>query len=240
MNLLELSKSLESTLAQLQAARSGARDGEAIDRRTKQWSTELADLQSANQRAIWLSVELSKLPSFPEQFAYTRQLARQAAERLDERPDVEVLIEEDLWVRLLQTTQKTAATAWTEVKRAWAWRVEEFNQLTLPQQLRVTASPLPQNAELLTKYEENFRAASRFAAMESPKTADQPASFVQAIDTCRSLAAQLSFDAPAEVEEFFRAISAGSASLALVTPSVLAWLAENDQLSRYGVRSSGR
>lgn len=240
MNLLEMSKALESTLAQLQAARSGARDGEAIDQRTKQWNGELAELRSASQRAGWLGVQLSQLPPYTEQFAYTRELAEQAAKRLDQRPDVEVLTEEDLWVRLLQMTEKTAATAWAEVKRVWALRVEEFNQLTPSQHLRITASPLPKNEALLAEYEVHFRAASRFAAMEVPKTSDQPAAFAQAIDMCRSLAAQLSFDAPTEVEEFFRAISAGNASLVQVTPAVLAWLAENDQLSRYAVRSSGR
>lgn len=240
MSLLDLSKSLESTLAQLEVARRGAQDGEAIDQRMQQWNAALADLKSARERAVWLGVELSQAAPYPEQFAYTRQLAHQAAERLEQRPAIEVLTEEDLWVRLLQSAQKTAATAWAEVKRAWTQRVEDFRQLTPSPQLRATASPLPQNDGLLAEYEVHYRAACRFAAMEAPKSTDHPASFAQAIDTCRSLAPQLRLDAPAEVEEFFRAINAGGASLTMVTPTVLAWLAENDQLGRYTVRGSGR
>jgi hypothetical protein len=236
-----LCKSLESTLAQLEAARRGAQDGEAIDQRMQQWKSELADLQSSRQRADWLRIELSQVPLYPEQFAYTRQLAEQAAQRLEVRLDIEALTEEDLWVRLLQTAQKTAGTAWAQVKHTWVQRVEEeFRQLTPSHQLRATASPLPQNNALLADYEVHYRAASRFAAMEVPKSAGDPEAFTNSIDTCRSVAAKLRFDAPAEVEVFFRAINAGGASLALVTPTVLAWLAENDQLGRYTVRGSGR
>lgn len=240
MNLLELSKGLGLTLGQLDAARRGTRDGEAIDQRMQQWNAERADLQAVRQCAGWVGVDLSKAAPYPEQLAYTRQLAEQAAERLEKHPDIAVLTEEDLWVRLLQTANKTAATAWIEVKRAWAQRVQEFRRLTPQDQLRATASPLPQNAVLLAEYEVHYRTGSRFAAMEAPKSADDPQSFAQVIDKCRSLAAKLRFDAPAEVEEFFRAINAGGASLALVTPTVLAWLAENDQLGRYTVRGSGR
>jgi hypothetical protein len=240
MNLMELCKSLEPTLAQLEAARRGAQDGEAIDQRMQQWKSELADLQSSRQRADWLRIELSQVPLYPEQFAYTRQLAEQAAQRLVVRPDIEALTEEDLWVRLLQTAQKTAGTAWAQVKRTWAQRVEEFRQLTPSHQLRATASPLPQNDAPLADHEVHYHAASRFAAMEVPKSAGDPEAFANSIDACRSLAAKLRFDAPAEVEVFFRAINAGGASLALVTPTVLAWLAENDQLGRYTVRGSGR
>lgn len=240
MNLMESCRSLESTLLQLEAARRGAQDGEAIDQRIKQWDDRRSDLLSARQRAGWLHVDLSQVAPYSDQFAYTQQLAQQAAERLDQRPDIEVLTEEDLWVRLLQTAQKTAGTAWEQVKSTWRLKVEEFHQLTPTYQLRATASPLPQNDVLLAGYEVQYRTASRLAGMEAPKSAGEPEAFTLTVNTCKALAAQLRFDAPKEVEEFFRAINAGGASLSLVTPTVLAWLAEGDQLSMYTVRSTAR
>jgi hypothetical protein len=240
MNLMELCSSLETTLAQLEAARRGAQDGEAIDQRTQQWNEKLGELEAARQRADWLHVDLSQLASYPEQFTYTRQLAHEAAERLERRPSIEALTEGDLWVRLLQTAQKTADAAWDQVKRAWALKVEEFRQLTPSHQLRATASPLPQNDALLANYEAQYRTASRLAAVEHPRSASDPEAFAQAIDSCKEIAGQLRFDAPADVEQFFRALNAGGASLALVTPTVLAWLSENDQLGKYVVRSSAR
>lgn len=240
MSLMELCRTLESTLAQLEAARRGALDGEAIDERTRQWTMTSDDLRSARQRAEWLQIDLMHLAFYPDQLAYTRDLAQQAAQRLEQRQSVEVLTEEDLWVRLLQTTQKTAALARDQVKLGWRLRLEEYQQLSPTQQLRATASPVPQNAMLLEEYDAQYRNASRLAALEAPKSASDPGNLFETIKTCRTLAAQLEFNAPKEVEDFFRAINAGSASLALVTPTVLVWLADNDQLDRFAVRSSGR
>ena len=240
MNLMELCNSLESTLAQLEAARRGAQNGEAIDQRMRQWNEKLGDLEAARQRADWLHVDLSQMASYPEQFIYTRQLAQEAAQRLEQRPDIEALTAGDLWVQLLQTAQKTAGAAWDQVKRAWALKVEEFRLLTPSHQLRATSSPLPQNDVLLVDYETQYRAASRLAGMENPRSPSDPEAFAKAIESCKEIAGRLRFDAPTDVEEFFRSINAGSASLAMVTPAVLAWLFENDQLGRYVVRSSGR
>ena len=240
MSLMESCTNLESTLLQLEVARRGAQDGDAIDQRIRQWDDRKSDLLSALQRAGWLHLDLSQVTSYSEQFGYTQQLALQAAQRLEERPDVECLTEEDLWVRLLQTAQKAAGAAWEQVKTTWRFKVMDFQQLIPPHQLRATASPLPQNDVVLGGYEIQYRTASRMAGMEAPKTASDLEAFTQAIDACRSLASQLRFDAPKEVEEFFRAINAGGASLSLVTPTVLAWLSESDQLSRYTVRGIAR
>jgi hypothetical protein len=240
MNLMELCAKLELTLKQLEAARRGAQDGEAIDHRMRQWKEKLGNLQSARQRADWLHVELSHIAPYSEQFTYTQQLAQEAVQRLEQRPDIGVLTEEDLWVRLLETAQKTANAAWEQVKRSWTLKAEEFRRLTPSHQLRATASPLPQNDTLLADYEVQYRVAARLAGQEGPKSVGDPETFSQAIETCGGLAAKLRFDAPKDVEEFFRAINAGGASLTLVTPTVLAWLADNDQLGRYTVRSSGR
>ncbi|NNU44777.1 hypothetical protein [Ramlibacter montanisoli] len=42
MKLMELCSSLESTLAQLETARRGAQDGEAIEHRMQQWNENWA------------------------------------------------------------------------------------------------------------------------------------------------------------------------------------------------------
>jgi hypothetical protein len=240
MNMTELCSTLESTLKQLEVARRGAQDGEAVDHRARQWSERLGDLQSARERADWLHVDLSQVALYSEQFTYTQQLAKEAVQRLEQRSDIGALTEGDLWVRLLETAQKTANATLEQVKRSWTLKAEEFRQLTPSHQLRATASPLPQNDTLLSDYEVQYRVASRLAGQEGPKSAADPEAFSQAIETCGGLAAKLRFDAPKEVEEFFRAINAGGAALTLVTPTVLAWLADNDQLGRYTVRSSAR
>jgi hypothetical protein len=240
MSLVELVGNLTLTLAQLEAARRGAQHGNDVDERMQQWSKELGSLLSARQGAEWLHVDLSQVATYLDQFAHTRQLAQQAAERLEQRQNIEVLTEEDLWVRLLQMTQKTADAVWAQVKRSWGGKVAEYNQLSPFQQLRVTVSPVPQNDALLTEYEAQYRDACRLANQEVPRSARDPETFTQAIESCKTLAAHLRFDATKYVEEFFRAINEGGASLVLVTPTVLVWLADNDQLSGFTVRRKGR
>lgn len=239
MNLLEYCTNLNATLVQLEAARRGVQDVQAIDQRTQQWNEKLSDLLSARQRADWLQVDVSQLASFREKYAYTQQLAQQAAQRL-EQSAIETLTEENLWVRLLQTAASSADFLGEQVKSAWTKKVEAMQELSHFQQLRATASPLPENQSLLDEYETQYRLASRLASLEVPKSVSDPETFAQALASCINLAARLKFDAPKDVEEFFRAINAGGASLALVTPTVLKWLADNDHLGRYTVRSSGR
>lgn len=238
MTLLELCNDLDSTIVQLEDARRGTREAEAIELRKKQWQDKLDGFLKAQQCADWLEIELSQVDTFPELFFQTRQMAMEAVTRLEARPDTTVLTEEGLWARLLQTVQNAAEAALAEVKRNWSKRVDDFRQLTPPHQLRSTASALPQNEALLIAYERQYQAGSLLAAIDAPKSAKNAQSLSEAIGGCRLIATQLCFDAPAEVDEFFRAVNAGGASLALVTPTVIAWLENNDQLGGYTVRSS--
>jgi hypothetical protein len=240
MSLVDLHNELAATLVRLEAARKGAQDVEDVDRRAQQWTEKLGGLERARQRASWLNVDLSEVPPYPERFAYAQELAREAAGRLEQRRDIEGLTEHDLWVRLLETVEKATSLAYEQTKNVWRLCAEGFDELTPPSQLRATASPVPQNDVLLAQYEEHYRTASRLAALEAPRSAGDREILADAVTTCKGLIAQLKFDAPKDVEEFFRAVNAGGASLALVTPTVLAWLAESGLLERYVVRGRER
>lgn len=240
MSLAVLCKDLSSTLAQLEAARRGVNDGAAIDERRQQWSAKLAPLQAVRERASWLGLVPAAVPEHAVQFLRTKELAAEAAARLETTPEIAALTGDDLWVRLLQSAEDAAHSLSEAVKERWAQAVTAFRELTPPDQLRITASPLPANERLLSAYEVDFRQAGRLAAQEFPRTADDPAALEAAIASCQTAAAGLRFDAPEEVETFFRALNAHGAHLGLVTPTVLAWLAENGDLQNYIVRRSGR
>ena len=240
MNLRELLEGLNSSLTQLDLARRVGRDSAAIESRLRQWLSELAKMQSAHERAAWLEIEPSLVERYGEQLSYTRQLTEEAAQRLEATPDVSVLTEEDLWVRLLQAANKSAETILGAVKQRWATKVAQFKELTPPNLLRATAPALPQNEEALGDYDKNYGSASRLAAIEFPKTPSDPDELAQSIERCKAAAARLRFDAPTDVQVFFRAVNAGGASMTLVTPTVLVWLEENDQLHKYTVRGNAR
>jgi hypothetical protein len=240
MSLAVLCRDLSSTIAQLEAARRGVSDGAAIDERRSQWSAKLARLQGARERASWLGLEPAVIPDYVGQFQRVRELAAEAIARLEDRADVAALTGDDLWVRLLQSADGAAENLWQAVKERWAQAAARLQELTPPNQLRITASPLPENERLLLVYEANFRQAGRLAGQEFPRTADDPGALDAAIAACKEAAAGLRFDAPADVEAFFRALNAHSAHLGLVTGAVLDWLAENGELQSYVVRRAGR
>jgi hypothetical protein len=221
-------------------ARRGVNDGAAIDERRQQWSAKLVPLQGARQRASWLGLVPAAVPEHGHQFLRTKQLAAEAAARLEVTPEIAALTGDDLWVRLLQSAEGAAQSLSEAVKAQWAQAAAAFRELTPPDQLRITASPLPENERLLSAYEVNFRQAGRLAAQEVPRTTEDPAALAAAITACQTAAAGLRFDAPEEVEAFFRALNAHGAHLGLVTPTVLAWLAENGDLQNYIVRRSVR
>lgn len=240
MSLAALCRDLSSTLVQLEAARRGVNDGAAIDERRQQWSAKLAPLAATRERASWLGLEVAAVPEYAGQLLRTKQLAAEAAARLEVTPEISALTGEDLWVRLLQSAEGAAQSLSEAVKAQWAQAAAAFRELTPTEQLRITASPLPENERLLAAYEMDFRQASRLAAQEFPRTAEDPAALVAAITACKTAMVGLRFDAPEEVEAFFRALNAYAAHLGLVTPTVLAWLTENGDLENYTVRRSGR
>jgi hypothetical protein len=240
MNLLQMCQGLDNSLLELEMARRGAHDGAAINERNQQWLAELASLQRAKLGRDWLQFVIDKDAPYNNQIIETAQLAEEAANRLEENSNVECLTEGDLWIRLLQTTNTTAKTLFDLVKLNWIDEISIFHKLTPYNQLRSTASILPQNLSPLNDYETNYKIAERLSKQDSPKTEQDITQFKQSVKNCIDAAAKLCFDAPDEVIEFFRAVNTGGASLNLVTPVVLTWLKDNDQLLKYIVRGNGR
>jgi hypothetical protein len=231
---------LDNSLIELEIARRGAHDGAAINELNQKWLTEVAILQKAKLGRDWLQFDIDQDTPYNKQITETAYLAEEAAKRLEEHSNIECLTEGDLWIRLLQTTNATAKTLIELVKLKWIDEISKFHQLTPYNQLRSTASLLPQNLSPLNDYESNYRIAEHLAKLDSPKTEQDLTHFRQSVKNCIDAAAKLCFDAPDEVIEFFRAVNTGGASLNLVTSVVLTWLKDNDQLLKYIVRGSGR
>jgi hypothetical protein len=221
---------------QLEMARRGAHEGAAIDERYQQWISELVVLQKAKECCNWLQINIQINDLFIEKMALSTQLAETAAQRLIESSTIESLTSEDLWVRLLQTTNNSAQLLLASIKQKWADEVSQFSKLTPPLQLKATTSLLPQNEVPLSDYEANYKIADRFSKMEIPSTSQDLSNFLLALNNCVEAAKKLCFDAPETVIEFFRAVNSGGANLSLVTPEVLAWLSENRQIQNYLVR----
>ena len=54
-------------------------------------------------------------------------------------------------------------------------------------------------------------------------------------DDLKAIAGQFDFDVPAEVKAFLEAVQADGAALALLTPTVTAWLKDNDAFTAYRI-----
>lgn len=236
MSLIDQCNELDASLEQLDSVRRGASDGAAIDKRYEQWHGHLTALQNARDRAAWLEVEEAQLADYSVKLAHATELAAQAARTLAATSDIGVLTHEDLWARLLKTSESAGEILSVHIAQRWAEEKAAFSTLTPAHQLEATASPLPQNSEHLRHYREAYSNASRLANLNAPKTSTDRTSLRAAIQQCVDAASKVRFDAPEDVAAFFRAVNSGGALMSLVTPTVLQWLTENDQLQRYVVR----
>lgn len=239
MRLHEATQRLVGTLTDIDHARRGLQEAARIEARLEEWSQALGALQSAQRQADWLNISLDDVHSFNEPSAHMQQLAQVAAERLSANRNVEDLLSEDLWIRLLQTVKSAMRAVKNEVASAWASLAQEFRALTPYRQLHATVAPLPQNRTLLEAYRSQYEDGARLANLPEPRSGDDQTRIREIVANCKQIVTQLTYDAPAEVGEFYRSINAGTASLEHVTPEVLAWLSSNDNLRNYVVRSSG-
>jgi hypothetical protein len=104
--------------------------------------------------------------------------------------------------------------------------------------LRLRTPLAPQNEEALRSYESNHAFYAEIARRPLPATPDDLTQLDAHIAACKLAYSRITFDLPPEVKAFFDALQSDSATLADVTPQVIAWLAERRQLNRFRVQSA--
>jgi hypothetical protein len=238
--LLQRCQAVTAKVQQLTLAQRHANQQRQVQERTREWKSRHEKLKIVRARAACLPQAAEARTSVAEKRAHLRHNAAQVLERLKSLDDIAQLTDDASWTRLLASVESLADELETSGRSAWRSHIDEQGALEEPAWLRNRAPSTPMNDAAIAAYQTNYGAYAGLVKLPMPRSPDDLAQLSQLIAACRTEAAKITFDVPADVQRFFQAIQSGSATLASLTPGVLNWLAENMQLERYRIRSAGQ
>jgi hypothetical protein len=197
-------------------------------------------LTAARGRAEWIDLRPENVAPFVQKRDQLSRHAKEAAERLSTGEEVTALTEDPLWTKLLKSAAGAADVLDEAVRAAWRDFVDGLGPLDAPSTLEATLPKTPTNLLALEAYRLPYIEFRRLSEQSLPRSTIDKARLQAVIVECRNALKKVQRDVPEEVDQFFRAVDAHSATLAKVTPGVLLWLKENRQLDRYEVRIAAR
>lgn len=237
MTLAEQCQQARSTIEALVVAQRLQHQRTTLRERTTEWEKARSDWAKAVEQAGWIHLRPESVPDCAKIQLALRRDAREAQKRLSDMQDVSSLATDPLWTRLLRSTDKAAEALRRATQNAWRTWVESTERPIAPAVLRSKVASIPANREILKRYQQVHAVYERLAAQSEPRGAADAAELRAAEAECKEAVDGLSYNVPAAVEVFFRAVDGCTATLASLTPEVLQWLREHDQLNQYAIRS---
>lgn len=234
--MLARCKTVSETVSQVVAARKHQHDRARLEQRTKEWAEQRLRLDDLPGRAEWVQLLPDEVSAYVKKRDQLANHAKAALSRLSGDEGVSTLTEDPLWKKLLSSAEGVADSLEEAIRQAWRGIVERAGVLEAPSALEATLPQTPANKQALDSYKAKYRDYKKLAEQDAPHSATDGANLVQAVRECRSALATVQRDVPKDVDMFFRAVDAYTATLAHVTPEVLQWLEDNGQLVRYQVR----
>jgi hypothetical protein len=235
--LVQRCQTLEAKIKSLAQAKSLANDLTHIQQRTEEWQTRHSALLVLRTQTAPLTLSTEDAATVASRTDAFRQNAHAVLSRLLEKKDIKELTRDAVWKRLLRSCEGLTETLDAAARRAWRAHLEQLGTLEDPSTLRQRTPPTPSNDEAQRAYQVSYAAFSAIARLELPRSADDLAQVSTHLTSCRQAFARIAFDLPNEVRAFYVAITAGTATLTHVTPTVLKWLGEQGHLDRFRVRS---
>jgi len=238
MTLTEQCQRARSTIEELVLAQRHQHQRSALRDRTAQWNKVRADWSKAIEQAEWMALSPESVPDYAKIQLALRGDAREAAERLGVMQDISSLAADPLWTRLLQSIDRAAETLRAATLGAWRDWIEVGERPVAPAALRAKVANIPANREILKRYEQAHADYQRLAKLSAPRSTGDASALRAAEAECKAAVVGLTQDAPPPVVAFFRAVDGHTATLANLTPEVLEWLREHNQLHQYIIRNA--
>lgn len=238
--MLERCRAASETVSQVTTARKLQHVRARLEQRTQEWTERRSKLLASRGRSEWVQVRPSEVAAFVQRRDQLAIHAKEAVSRLSGGEDVSALTEDPLWTKLLKSAEGAADSLEEAIRDAWRGIVEGAGTLEEPSALEATLPQTPANKQALDGYRAKYRDYRKLAGQAAPRSATDSENLEHAVRECRSALATVQRDVPKEVDEFFRAVDAYTATLAHVTPNVLRWLEDNGQLVRYQVRIAAK
>lgn len=238
--LMQRSQVLDAKLKSLVLAKRHADDHNLIQQRAQEWKDRNEKLIVLRSQTACLALEAEDTKVVSSKRAALRQNAGTILARLKQDDNINELTRDAGWKRLLKSSEGYTEVLEAAGRKAWGAYLEEQGALEDSAALRLRTPPTPQNDEALRAYQASYASYQVIARLSLPRTEEDLTLLTTHVAACRQAFLLLTFDLPVEVKRFFEAINAGTATLALVTPSVLEWIAKNARLEGFRVRSAGQ
>lgn len=236
--LLQRCGNLNSKLANLALAKLHVEDVRLIEERSGEWGARKAKLTGIHAKVRLLVLEEADERSVASKRKALRLNAATVLTRLQGNKDIKELTRDAVWTRLLKAADGLAEALEDAGHKAWSAHCEQLGSLEHPDTLRLRTPPTPLNEEALRRYQTSYVAYAAIANRALPSSADDLTQLEAHIAACKAAYGQITFNLPLAVGAFFDALQRDTATLANVTPQVLAWLEEQGQLERFRVRGA--
>lgn len=224
---------LRADLQRLDAMGADVQETAKLTDLQRELAKEVEILERSTAQARVLETAKIATPNVPA-FATARSRAAALKSKFAEDTRAATLTKGTNWTRLLRDLKAAADDVASGSRTAW----KEFRGATFtgdaPVVIRNRIAWTDENAEAYKRYaikHQTFRSA--FEAL--PGTSAEIAMVRQLADDLKTIAGQFDFDVPAEVKTFLEAVQADGAALALLTPTVTAWLKDNDAFTAYRI-----
>jgi hypothetical protein len=235
--LLQRCENVASEVRKLALAQRHASQQQQVQERSREWSKSHGALMRVQARIACLTLPAEARRRVDEKREHLRHNATRVLDRLQSLGDIAELTADDAWMRLLASVEGLAEEIENAGRTAWRACIDEQGTLETPEWQRSRAPMTPGNREAIAAYEKHYDTYANLVKQGLPRGESDVAQLLQAIAACRAEAAEITFDVPPDVQRFFQAIQLGNATLACITTGVLQWLAENELLDRYRIRS---
>lgn len=236
--LMQRSDMLAEKIKSLIEARVVASDLTHIQQRTEEWNKHHSALMNLCAQTALLKLDRQDEALVATKKDAFRLNAQKVLSRLLENRDIKELTRDAAWTRLLGSCEGLTKELDVAGRKAWQAYLEQLGTLESPATLRSRTPQTPSNDVALGAYQVSYASFAAIAHLKLPRSADDLKQISAYATSCREALSSIAFNLPNEVKAFYEAISAGTATLAHVTPTVANWLREQGYLDRFRVRNN--
>lgn len=232
--LLARSTSAQAQLNRTHIANQVRHQLATIQSRQLEWDSARKPIDVLYAKLQWFGPEASDAADLQEALGKVRYLSGQAQELLRSGTDMEVLSKEELWLRLINQAKTAADTARLAVRAAWRARILAVGTFPAPEEIGNLMMPSPANQAALRSYRDQHERYRVLRDRPEPGSESDLNSLDQYAKELQVRQQSFALNLPPDVKLFRAALPLGAA-LTLLTPSVLQWLREHDDPTRFAV-----
>lgn len=234
--LLEEARQAQNGLDKVRLANQVRHQLAAVQRRASEWDKCKQKRVMLAQKVGYIAPPDAAMADITQANKATQALCAQVRQLLLDTKDIEVLSQDDLWLRLLRTAEKANKICEGAIRTTWKALIQALGAVESSSALAARVPATPGNEKVLTTYSALYSNYATLATADMPAGPDSAPELEACVEQLRKILSTLT-PAPDSVHRFFKAIETGGATLDLITEEVLEWLKRHDDWTRFVVKT---